>query len=307
MNGDRETPTDEYTALEPAVRTKPPYSFSTLVRVDLAARSHQGRVRPNNEDRYLVVRGGRFLHTLMTNLEEGQVPHEFGDTVWAMAVADGMGGMAAGEVASRMALSTLVSLVLDTPDWIFSHEEPQVERILNRSAGRFRDVNQALIEETRRDPRLAGMGTTLTLAFSIGADLFVTHVGDSRVYLCRQGALYRLTRDHTLAQALVEAGTISPEEVSTHRLRHVLTQALGVGGGGGKPEVQRLGLADGDRLLLCTDGLTDMVEDETIKSELQRGTSADAACRALLDLALQRGGKDNVTVVVAGYRIPTTP
>jgi protein phosphatase len=306
MNGNGETPTDEYTALEPAERTKPPHSFSTLVQVDLAALSHQGLVRPNNQDRYLVVRGGRFLHTLMTNLEEGLVPHEFGDTVYAMAVADGMGGMAAGEVASRLALSTLVSLVLDTPDWIFSQEEPQVERLLKRSARRFRDVNEALVEETRRDPKLAGMGTTLTLAWSFGADLFITHVGDSRVYLLRQGALHRLTRDHTLAQALVDAGTISPQEVSTHRLRHVLTQAIGVGEEGGKPEVQHLGLADGDRLLLCTDGLTDMVDDETIASELQ-GASADVACRTLLDLALARGGRDNVTVVVAGYRIPATP
>jgi protein phosphatase len=305
MKHNGETPTDEYPALETAERAKPPHSFSTLVQVDLAALSHQGLVRPNNEDRFLVVRGGRFLQTLMTNLEEGQVPHEFGDTVYAMAVADGMGGMAAGEVASRMALSTLVSLVLDTPDWIFSHEEPQVERLLDRSARRFREVNQALREETRRDPRLAGMGTTLTLAWSFGADLFITHVGDSRVYLLRQGLLHRLTRDHTLAQALVDTGIISQEEAATHRLRHVLTQAIGVAEDGGKPEVQRLGLADGDRLLLCTDGLTDMVEDETIANELKRGASADAACRALLDLALRRGGKDNVTVVVAGYRIPT--
>lgn len=307
MNRDGDTPTDEYPPLQPASRAKPLQSSSTLLQVDLAAQSHQGRVRPNNEDRYLVVRGGRFLHTLMTNLEEGQVPREFGETLYAMAVADGMGGMAAGEVASRMALSTLVSLVLDTPDWIFSHEEPQVEKILRRSARRFRDVNEALIEETRRDPRLAGMGTTLTVAFSFGADLFLTHVGDSRVYLFRQGVLHRLTRDHTLAQELVDCGVISPDELPTHRLRHVLTQAIGMGDGGSKPEVQRLGLADGDRLLLCTDGLTDMVEDETIANELQRAASADAACHALLDLALERGGKDNVTVIVAGYRIPTTP
>ena len=151
------------------------------------------------------------------------------------------------------------------------------------------------------------MGTTLTVALSLGPDLTVAHVGDSRVYLLRRGALHRLTRDHTLAQELADLGEIPAGDVATHRLRHVLTQAIGVWEAGGEPEVRRFRLADGDRLLLCTDGLTEMVDDATIAAELGRDRSAADIGQALIDLALARGGRDNVTVVVAGYRIPPGP
>jgi protein phosphatase len=300
------TDTDEYLVMDPLARVQRPYPFSSLVRVDLAALSHPGRVRPNNEDRYLTVRAGRFLQALSTNLEKGSVPDEFGELVHAMAVADGMGGAASGEVASRLAITFLVNLVLNTPDWILQLGEPQVTEVLDRAARRFRDINAALIEEARLDPRLAGMGTTLTVAWSLGADLFLAHVGDSRVYLFRQGELHRLTRDQTLAQALADIGAISPREIATHKLRHVLTQAMGMETGD-NPQVQQVRLADGDRLLLCTDGLTDMVEDATIAAELHRHAGSAEACQALLDLALQRGGKDNVTLVVAAYHIPPEP
>jgi protein phosphatase len=264
-------------------------------------------VRPNNEDHYLVVRGGRFLQTLQTNLPEGSVPGEFGDTFHGMVVADGMGGMAAGEVASRLAITSLINLVLDTPDWIFGLGRPQAEEILRRAAERFRDVNAALIERARGDAGLAGMGTTLTLAWSFQTALFVAHVGDSRAYLLRAGTLHKLTRDHTLAQGLADAGVIADQDVATHRLRHVLTQAIGIAGSGGKPQVQRVELVDGDRLLLCTDGLTDMVDEATIAATLGRDTTAAETSQALVDLALKEGGKDNVTAVVCGYRFARQP
>ena len=297
--------TDEYPALAtsaPTPRTRP-----ASVEVDVAALSHPGRVRPNNEDHYLVARAGRFLRTWMTNLPDGCVPPDFEEMVYAIAVADGMGGAAAGEVASQVALTALVDLVLATPDWIFGRDEPQVEEVLGRAVTRFRDVNATLVERARRDPWLAGMGTTLTLAWSLGTDLFVAHVGDSRAYLLRRGGLHRLTRDHTRAQELAEIGIIPARDVATHRLRHVLTNVLGVSAAGKEPEVQRSRLIDGDRLLLCTDGLTEMVDDATIAAELGRAAPAAATCRALMDLALDRGGKDNVTIVVADYRIPPGP
>ena len=296
--------TAEYVPSRTDAEAPAPRSPSASVQVEIAASSHPGKVRPNNEDHYLVARAGRFLRIAMTNLPEGRVPDEFEDLVHAMAVADGMGGMAAGEVASQLALAVLVNLVLDTPDWIFGLEEPHVEAILNRAVRRFQDVNRVLVEQARRNPKLAGMGTTLTLAWSFGAELFVAHVGDSRVYLLRQGKLRRLTRDHTRAEELAEMGLIAPQDVATHRLRHVLTQALGIWESGGDAEVDRIRLADGDRLLVCTDGLTDMVDDATIAAELEssRNLTAGSACQALLDLALERGGKDNVTIIVAGYR-----
>jgi protein phosphatase len=148
------------------------------------------------------------------------------------------------------------------------------------------------------------MGTTMTLAGSVGADLIIAHIGDSRAYLLRAGKLLRLTRDQTLAQALADAGAIRPEQVATHPSRHVLTGAITTQVGDVPVELQRLRLSDGDQLLLCSDGLTEMVSDAAIAGALDRAGSAASACRALVDLALEGGGKDNVTVILARYRIP---
>jgi protein phosphatase len=298
----------EFPNWSPADEPMPePRPWGTPVEVDLAALSHPGNVRRSNEDHYLVLRGGRYLRTCMTNLPEAHIPHEFEETVHVMAVADGIAGRAAGEVASQLALTLLVDHMLDTPDWIFPHDETRLVEVLNRALERFRTVNAALLERARRDPRLAGMGTTLTVAMSFGLLLKLAHVGDSRVYLLRRGVLNRLTWDHTLAQELADLGKIPSEDVATHDLRNVLTDAVGLEEDGGQPVVRRLWLADRDRLLLCTDGLTDMVDDAAIAAELGRDRPAAEVCQGLLDLALDRGGLDNVTIVVAGYRIPEGP
>jgi protein phosphatase len=149
------------------------------------------------------------------------------------------------------------------------------------------------------------MGTTMTMACSLGVDLLLAHVGDSHCYLSRRGVLCQLTRDHTLAQTFADYGRIPQETVATHKLRHVLTQALGAGTGELRPDVELSNLEDGDCLLLCSDGLTEMVDDVTIAAVLDRGGSASDACRVLVDLALGAGGTDNVTVLVARYRFPT--
>jgi PPM family protein phosphatase len=276
-------------------------------QVELAALSHPGHVRPNNEDSYFVARSARSLQTLLTNLPAGHVADRFEEAGYGMLVADGMGGMAAGEVASRLAVSTLISLVLDTPDWIMRAGEPESERLLQRITERYYRVDAALKEEADAVPSLKGMGTTMTLAFSLGRELFLGHVGDSRAYLRRGDALVQLTRDHTFAQALADIGVIRADEVTTHHLRHALTRALGGRGGPVKADVQRLRLRDGDQVLLCSDGLTDMVEDAAIGAVLGgAGTAADA-CQALLERALATGGKDNVTVVLARYRFAPAP
>ena len=272
------------------------------LQVDLAARSHTGNVRPNNEDHYLVVRFGRTLQTLLTNLPEGQVPNQFEEMGYGMVVADGMGGSAAGEIASQMAISTLVALALDTPDWILGESTPETERVLQRMAQRYQRVDAVLNEQAVLDPSRSGMGTTMTLACSLGFQLILAHLGDSRVYLLREGALHQITRDHTLAQAMVDVGMLPRDAAATHRLRHALTRVLGGGKGQAEPEVHRLRLADQDQVLLCTDGLTDMVANVTIGTVLQEAATADQACQTLVELALKQGGKDNVTVVLARYR-----
>jgi PPM family protein phosphatase len=284
---------------------EPPHPFSSLVQVDLAAASDPGRVRPNNEDHYLVVRFGRSWETLFTNLPEGEVPARSAETGYGMVVADGMGGSAAGEVASRLAIQSLVNLVLGTPDWIMRPEDGSSKEILRRAAERYGQVHHALAEQAKEDYRLAGMGTTMTLACSVGADLFITHVGDSRCYLFRQGLLCQLTRDHTMAQALADHGYIPQEAVPAHKLRHVLTKALGAGKGELKPDLDQVRLDDGDCLLLCSDGLTEMVDESTITSVLEAEDAAADACRRLVEMALEAGGGDNVTVIVARYRFPS--
>ena len=172
-------------------------------------------MRENNEDHFFVTRLGRTLQTLTTSLSMGDVPARSEEVNYVMVVADGMGGHAAGEVASRMAISALVSLALDVPDWIFKVDEEHAREIEERARARVREVGAMLIERGRRDPALRGMGTTLTYARSLGRDLLITHVGDSRAYLLRAGRLHRLTRDHTYAQLLVDTGQLAPAEVAT--------------------------------------------------------------------------------------------
>jgi serine/threonine protein phosphatase PrpC len=297
--------TVEIEPVSATARTDPRQPFSSLVQVDLAGATHPGKVRPNNEDHFLTARYGRFLERLDTNLPEGDILPRSEETGYGMAVADGIGGGAAGEVASRLAINTLVNVVLNTPDWILVLDDDEfMQKVVSRARERFRQLNAVLTEQGRADPSLRGFGTTLTLALSLGNDLVVAHVGDSRACLLRRGQLRKITREHTLAAALADEGVLPQQEVATHRLRHVLTRALGMEHEPMKADVHRLTLQDGDRLLMCTDGLTDMVKEERIAELLGQAESADQACRQLIDAALEAGGKDNVTVIVARYRLP---
>jgi protein phosphatase len=239
----------------------------------------------------------------LSNLPEGDVPSRFDDSGYALMVADGMGGAAGGEVASRMAISTLVNVFLDVPDWIMKPDDERAEEVMRRAALYYQQVDSALAEHVKQKPELSGMGTTMTVGYSLGAELFLVHVGDSRAYLSRGAELRQLTHDHTHVQEMADAGFISREEVATHRLRHVLTNVLG-GHGQVDVDVHRLQLVDGDRLLLCTDGLTDLVDDAKIAEVLARHPGPREATRELVDQALDRGGNDNVTVVLANYSVP---
>jgi len=274
----------------------------SVMAIDLAAATHRGHVRSNNEDHYLVVRFRRTLENLYSNLDKGMLARSYDITGYGLLVADGLGGMAAGEVASRTALTKLVEMVVDTPDWMLDLHEPQnVEVVLGRMNDRFLQIDQTIREQADRDATLSGMGTTLTVAATLGKNLIVGHIGDSRAYLFRNGSLAQITRDHTLAQALIEAGVAGRDEPATRSMRHVLTAALGSLGPKTKPEIRRLEVNQGDQLLLCTDGLTEMVDDKTIASLLRNSDTADKACEDLVTVALAAGGLDNVTVVLARF------
>jgi protein phosphatase len=277
---------------------------SSRIRVDVAALSNTGHHRSNNEDHFFVGRLGRTLETLISSLPTGDVPELAEEVNHVMILADGMGGHAAGEVASRMAISTLIGLALDIPDWFFKVDDAHAPEIERRARERVQEVGAILIERAEEDEALHGMGTTLTAVRSIGCDLVITHVGDSRAYVLRAGRLHRLTRDHTYAQLLVETGRLAPDEVADSRHRHVLTNALGGSCGDVEVDTDLLRLENGDRLLLCSDGLTDLVDDPTITEILRDAPRANDACERLVQRALDNGGRDNVTAIVAIYRIP---
>jgi protein phosphatase len=184
--------------------------------------------------------------------------------------------------------------------------QEEAEEILQRMLHRYQAVGATIAGRAEEMPGLSGMGTTMTVACSLGPELFLGHVGDSRAYLLRGETLTQLTRDHTFAQALADQGYIRQDEVGTHHLRHVLTRALGPRGGKVEADVSRVRLVSGDRLLLCTDGLHDLVPPDTIRERLAKAASAAETCDALVDAALAAGGKDNVTAIVASYTFPVS-
>jgi protein phosphatase len=190
--------------------------------------------------------------------------------------------------------------------WFFTLDDRNEEVRQRLLAEGLKQLDQQLVRQAQGDAALAGMASTLTAALSIGAELFLVQVGDSRAYLFRDGQLKQLTHDQTLAQTMVEAGLLRPEAVRTARVRHVLTSALG-GGCGVEAETHKLHLTDGDRLLLCTNGLTGLVDDEQIANLLRRNPRPGEACHALVNDALDRGGSDNITVILAAYAIQEQP
>jgi PPM family protein phosphatase len=278
--------------------------FSSLVRVDIAAQSHPGRVRANNEDQFLVTKLKRSHETMLSSLPPGDVPERAEEVNYALIVADGMGGHAAGEVASRLAISALVSLFLDLPDWIFKVDDDRAPEIERRARELVQQVSSLIVERGRQDAALRGMGSTLTAARSYGRDLLIVHVGDSRAYLYRGGRLSHLTKDHTYAQMLVDCGRLEACDVASSGVAHILTNAIGGSTEHVNVDVDLLRLESGDRLVLCSDGLTDLVDDDTITKTLGNTNNSNDACTQLMQLALDGGGRDNITVIVAGYALP---
>lgn len=272
------------------------------LNVALGAASHPGHIRKKNEDSYLLMRFGRSLERLSTNLDEFLLEQNYDMTGYGMLVADGMGGMPAGELASRLALSKLIELIVETSDWTLAlKRNKDVKTVMERMTRRFFQIDKILKEEANSDYALGGMATTLTVAGILGNDLVIGHIGDSRAYLLRGDAFRQLTTDHTMAQALIDAGVATSDDPAPRSMRHVLTAAIGSLDNRIMPQVQRFRLNAGDQLLLCTDGLTEMVDDEIIARVLHEAPSAQSACQNLIELALASGGSDNVTILLACF------
>ena len=227
--------------------------------------------------------------TLRTDV--GRIRKQNEDAAWydekkaVFAVADGMGGHLAGEVASAMAINAVKEMAAG-----------------NRTAGisalrdAVRSAHEAIYAHAQAHPECAGMGTTLSVLWRGGNYAYIAHVGDSRIYRLRGGALERITQDHSLVEELVRNGLITPEQARTHPRRNIITRALGTEGDN-EPDLLVTDIKKGDLFLLCTDGLTGMVEDDAIESTL-RDNTMERAADSLIAQALEAGGRDNVTLVL---------
>ncbi|MFC0527031.1 PP2C family protein-serine/threonine phosphatase [Phytohabitans kaempferiae] len=204
-----------------------------------------------------------------------------------LAVADGMGGMAAGDLASRIVIESVAPLDREIPD------DGLIDALREALATANGRIRAAVAEDPSRD----GMGTTLTALLFTGTALALGHVGDSRAYLLRDGQLQQMTRDDTFVQMLVDEGVITPEQASHHPRRAVVTQALQ--GGDATPAYTFMRPTAGDRWMLCSDGLSNVVSAETLAETLSGYPDPGDCARRLVDLALRAGGPDNITVVVA--------
>jgi protein phosphatase len=242
--------------------------------LELASLTDVGRLRTNNEDSYLYW--------------EPDSSEEFARKGRLAVIADGMGGYEGGQEASRLAVETV--------RFVYEHKfeaDPQATLVAGMQAA-HETIQRYAIDH----PQYAGMGTTCTAVCIVGRNLFFSHIGDSRLYLIRGESISRLTKDHSYVGRLVESGIVRSEDAESHPQRHILTAALG-SGREVFPHVpeQPVTLEEGDVVVLCTDGLWSLVGEADLARTAQSEPPAEA-CQRLLDLALERGGPDNVTVLV---------
>jgi protein phosphatase len=253
-----------------------------------------------NEDQFLIAVLARALRLKRTSLPQAKMRYG-GERSHLFAVADGVSGQQGGEEASALVVDLVERFALERLPWSYPHPHSTLKEVAAELRAAFVQADAALCGRALQHPELWGMATTLTLAYSYHSHLVVAHVGDSRCYLFRHGKLHQLTRDHTVAEDLVRRGRLSSPRASRHWLRHMITNVLGGPEPGVKPETKRVRVQAGDVIMLCTDGLTDHVPDDLIALVLAAESDPDRACKRLVTRANERGGKDNVTVIVARY------
>jgi PPM family protein phosphatase len=269
------------------------------------AYSRRGRFHTINEDHYLIITVGRNQETVLTSLPETVIGKRFDERGFAMILADGLGNFGAGEAASRIALVTLLHLILNFCKWNLRVDDQIAQEIMERAERFYRHVDSAVVHAGTAE-ELKQPQTTLTSVFGAGRDLFFAHVGHSRAYLFRDGSLLRLTRDHTVAAQGMRPPLAPLIDVNTtaRDLRHILTETIGMGGSMGPAiDLERFHLADGDRILVCTNGVTDMLDESLIVSVLESGVAPNDQCRRLVDLAMEAGGDDDTTALAAEFRV----
>jgi protein phosphatase len=260
----------------------------------------KGKVREANEDQFLIAELSKAMRIWQTSLPEParQVGEE---RAHLFLVADGMGGHRAGERASARVVVAIEQFTLNTFKWFLGADRAEAQKVLVQFQAALSEADARILAEAAEHPEVSGMGTTLTMAFQLGVQLCVVHVGDSRAYLLRDGSLHQITEDHTVTADLVRSGAIRQDEVAAHPLRHVITNVVGGRELGVDVEAHALEVRPGDRLLLCSDGLTEVVTNEAIAAALAAEPEPERAAKMLLAQANDAGAPDNVTLVIARF------
>jgi PPM family protein phosphatase len=268
--------------------------------------SDPGRIRPSNEDHFAIVELTRTLCVHQTNLPQKKAQYS-SHRGHVLLVADGMGGHQAGEVASSLTVETIEDFLLNTLKRFSDLQVSEEQIALKELQSALRQADARIFEETARHPEWRGMGTTLTLAFATNWKLFVAHAGDSRCYLFSKNELHHLTQDHTVVAELIRQGALSPEGGLRHSSRHVVTNVLGGHDPGVRVELHKLDLHPEDVVLLCSDGLTEMVSDDQMATILREEPEPKRACGQLVAEANKHGGRDNITIIVARMEAAEEP
>ena len=281
---------DEPPEADPAAAAPPDEPARSEVRMRLFGRTDVGQVREHNEDNFIVADLTRGTRGLM-DADRNQLVSERGAL---LGVCDGMGGAAAGEVASQLAVDIIFQKMLqgDVPE---THDDLAVRLVQSIEAAGVRIFSEAKLDRARR-----GMGTTATLAALLDDHLFLGQVGDSRGYILRGDRLVQVTRDQSLVNQLIEAGQLTEEEAETFEHNNIILQALGTADTV-QVDLTFVELKHGDTLMLCSDGLSGMVRNDEIREILRTVDDPLEACKLLTDRANQAGGHDNITVVVAKF------
>ncbi|HET7422378.1 MAG TPA: protein phosphatase 2C domain-containing protein [Gemmatimonadales bacterium] len=264
--------------------------------IDAFGVTHPGKVRKDNQDHYVLCSLRRQVVVRGSSIPEADavLGSESERLASMVMVADGVGGAAKGETASRVALTGIARYVTRSLRCYYrSDEEEDFSEALRHGALECHEDLRRLAEESL-DQR--GMATTLTLYLGVWPRAYLLQVGDSRCYLLRDGELTQITRDQTMAQEMVDLGIMKPDQVAGTRLEHTLTSSIG--GSHSQPTVTRFDMNWGHVLLLCSDGLTRHVSDDRIRDVLRSMTSAQQACETLLQDALDGGGTDNITIAI---------
>jgi protein phosphatase len=264
-----------------------------------------GRRRPTNQDHFLVADLNKSLRVHGTSLNLDDETRIYGGSQGKLLiVADGMGGEAEGERASTIAVDQLTAYVLNSLSWCFRLEENAEHDFEEDLKHALESCQRSIQAAAGQNPQHATMGTTMTMVYIVWPRAFVVHVGDSRCYLLRNRRLEQVTTDHTMGNVLAQVGEIRREDARSHNMGHALWNVLGGRSDELSVDVYKLTLQRDDKLLLCTDGLYDMIPDNELESTLATDMNTESACHKLVDLANDRGGKDNITLIIAHFLAP---